>query len=91
MVFQEPMSALNPVYTIGFQITETLAVHGLAKGEAAKRRTLELLKFAGIDDPPRVAGSYPHELSGGLRQRAMIAQAVAAGLRCSLPTSRRAV
>jgi ABC-type glutathione transport system ATPase component len=75
MVFQEPVSALDPVYTVGFQIAETLEAHRIASGP----RTFELLEMCGVPDPARVAGSYPHELSGGLRQRAMIAQAIACG------------
>jgi peptide/nickel transport system ATP-binding protein len=77
-VFQEPMVALDPVYTIGFQIAETLAVHDLARGEAAKTRAVELLDAVRIPDPSRRAREYPHQLSGGLRQRAMIALALAA-------------
>ncbi|TAK15360.1 MAG: ABC transporter ATP-binding protein [Acidobacteria bacterium] len=77
-VFQEPMIALDPVYTIGFQIRETLEVHGLAKGAAARRRAIELLEAVRVPDPARRAGEYPHQLSGGLRQRAMIALAIAA-------------
>jgi peptide/nickel transport system ATP-binding protein len=77
-VFQEPMAALNPVYTIGFQIRETLMVHGLARGDAAKRRAIELLEAVRVPDPTRRAKEYPHQLSGGLRQRAMMALALAA-------------
>jgi peptide/nickel transport system ATP-binding protein len=77
-IFQEPMAALNPVYTIGYQIEETLAVHDLGRGNAAKRRALELLELARVPDPQRRAKEYPHQLSGGLRQRAMIALAIAA-------------
>jgi oligopeptide/dipeptide ABC transporter ATP-binding protein len=77
-VFQEPMVALNPVYTIGFQIRETLMVHGLARGAAARRRAVELLEAVRVPDPDRRAREYPHQLSGGLRQRAMIALALAA-------------
>ena len=77
-VFQEPMVALNPVYTIGFQIEETLSVHGLARGRAARRRAAELLDAARVPDPERRLKNYPHQLSGGLRQRAMIALAIAA-------------
>jgi len=77
-VFQEPMIALDPVYTIGFQIRETLEVHGLAKGAAAKRRAVELLEAVRVPEPQRRAAEYPHQLSGGLRQRAMIALAIAA-------------
>ena len=77
-IFQEPMVALDPVYTIGFQIAETLAVHDLARGEAAKKRAIDLLEAVRIPDPARRAREYPHQLSGGLRQRAMIALALAA-------------
>ena len=77
-IFQEPMVALNPVYTIGFQIEETLMVHGLARGAAAKRRAIELLDAVRVPDPARRARAYPHQLSGGLRQRAMIALALCA-------------
>jgi oligopeptide/dipeptide ABC transporter ATP-binding protein len=77
-VFQEPMVALDPVYTIGAQIEETLAAHGLARGQAAKRRVVELLEAVSMPDPARRARGYPHQLSGGLRQRAMIALALAA-------------
>ena len=77
-VFQEPAAALNPVYTIGTQIAETLAVHDLAHGSAAKARSIELLAMARVPDPARRAREYPHQLSGGLRQRAMIALAIAA-------------
>ena len=78
-IFQEPMVALDPVYTIGAQIEETLRVHGLAKGAAATRRAIELLAAVRIPDPARRSREYPHQLSGGLRQRAMIALALAGG------------
>lgn len=77
-VFQEPMIALNPVYTIGFQIRETLEVHGLARGAAARKRAIELLDAVRVPDPARRVHEYPHQLSGGLRQRAMIALALSA-------------
>jgi oligopeptide/dipeptide ABC transporter ATP-binding protein len=77
-VFQEPMVALNPVYTIGYQIRETLMVHGLARGSAGKKRAIELLEAVRVPDPARRAKEYPHQLSGGLRQRAMLALALAA-------------
>ncbi len=77
-VFQEPMIALNPVYTIGFQLRETLEVHGLARGAAARRRAIEWLDAVRIPDPARRVNDYPHQLSGGLRQRAMMALALAA-------------
>ena len=76
-VFQEPMTALNPVFTIGSQIEETLAVHGLARGRTARARAVELLDSVSIPDPGRRARDYPHQLSGGLRQRALIALALA--------------
>ncbi len=77
MVFQEPMTALNPLYTIGNQIVEALQLHeGLGYGEAA-RRAIALLDKTGIPEPERRFASYPHQLSGGQRQRAMIAMALA--------------
>lgn len=77
MIFQEPMSALNPVHTIGDQIAEVMEQHeGMAHGRALKR-AVELLKRTRIQDPERVASSYPHQLSGGQRQRALIAMALA--------------
>jgi peptide/nickel transport system ATP-binding protein len=73
VIFQEPMTALNPVYTIGSQIIETLRVHyGIAPSEA-KKRALELLGMVELPDPLKAFNSYPHQLSGGQRQRAMIA------------------
>jgi oligopeptide/dipeptide ABC transporter ATP-binding protein len=77
LVFQEPMSALNPVLTIGHQIAETLVVHGRAGWREARRRAVELLAEVSVPDPERRAREYPHQLSGGLRQRALIAMALA--------------
>ncbi len=77
MVFQEPMTSLNPVLTIGRQITETLEQHRRADRAAAHRRAIELLGLVGIADPARRLKQYPHELSGGMRQRVMIAIALA--------------
>ena len=77
LVFQEPMTALTPVFTIGSQIEETLAVHGIARGRAARERAIELLDSVSIPEPRRRARDYPHQLSGGLRQRALIALALA--------------
>lgn len=77
-VFQEPMVALNPVYTIGQQIAETLAVHGLARGAAARAKAVDWLAAARVPNPKQRADAYPHQLSGGLRQRAMIALALCA-------------
>ncbi|WP_280233322.1 ABC transporter ATP-binding protein [Nocardia cyriacigeorgica] len=70
---QDPMSNLNPVWKIGFQIRETLEANGIARGRAARERAVELLREAGIPDPEHRMNQYPHELSGGLRQRALIA------------------
>jgi ABC-type dipeptide/oligopeptide/nickel transport system ATPase component len=78
-VFQEPMTALNPVFTIGAQIEETLMVHGIARGREARARAIEWLRAVGVPDPDRRVREYPHQLSGGLRQRALIALALAAG------------
>ncbi|MDO5025015.1 MAG: ABC transporter ATP-binding protein [Trueperella sp.] len=76
MVFQEPMTALNPVLTIGRQLTESLELHGLAYGDAATARAVELLEMVGIDEPEQRITQYPHELSGGQRQRVVIAIAI---------------
>ncbi|WP_158801589.1 MULTISPECIES: ABC transporter ATP-binding protein [unclassified Acidisoma] len=76
MIFQEPMSALNPVYTIGDQIIETLRLHEPLSRRAARVRAIEMLALLGVPDPARRVDAYPHELSGGLRQRAMIAMAL---------------
>jgi peptide/nickel transport system ATP-binding protein len=77
MIFQEPMTSLNPVFTIGDQIEEAVALHqkGLSKAER-KAKVIESLTLVRVPDPERVVRSYPHELSGGMRQRAMIAMAL---------------
>ncbi|HWG94824.1 MAG TPA: ABC transporter ATP-binding protein [Mycobacteriales bacterium] len=77
MVFQDPMSSLNPVLTVGRQITEVLERHEGLKGEAGRARAVELLESVGIPDARRRLRAYPHQLSGGMRQRVMIAIALA--------------
>ena len=78
MIFQEPMTSLNPVFTIGNQLDEVVFIHtpGATK-ELAKKRSLEMLELVGIAAPERVYNAYPHELSGGMRQRVMISMALA--------------
>ncbi|MGH9307929.1 MAG: ABC transporter ATP-binding protein [Vicinamibacterales bacterium] len=77
LIFQEPVTALNPVFTIGDQIEETLRVHGRATRQNARQHAIDLLEAVRVPDPARRARDYPHQLSGGLRQRAMIAIALA--------------
>ncbi|MEM5429920.1 ABC transporter ATP-binding protein [Cupriavidus oxalaticus] len=77
MVFQEPLSALNPVMTVGDQIAEVMRVHNACPGEARTRRVLELLEFVGLPDPATLMHAYPFRLSGGQRQRVVIAMALA--------------
>ena len=76
MIFQEPMTSLNPVLSIGLQLTETLVTHMEITQEAAQRRAAELLEMVGISEPNRRLKQYPHHLSGGMRQRVMIAIAL---------------
>ena len=76
MIFQEPMTSLNPVLSIGLQLTETLVTHLAITQEAAQRRAVELLEMVGISEPNRRLKQYPHHLSGGMRQRVMIAMAL---------------
>jgi peptide/nickel transport system ATP-binding protein len=77
MIFQEPMTSLNPVLTVGRQIRETLSLHQGLSRQAAQERALEMLTLVGIPEPKRRLGEYPHQLSGGMRQRVMIAIALA--------------
>ena len=90
MVMQDPMTSLNPLKTIGWQIEEALKMHQDLKGEAAKQKALEILADVGIPDPARRHGQYPHEFSGGMRQRVVIAIAMACNpkiLICDEPTT----
>jgi peptide/nickel transport system ATP-binding protein len=77
MIFQDPMTSLNPVYSVGMQICEAIQVHENINKQAANRRAVELLKQVGIPNPESRVDNYPHEFSGGMRQRAMIAMALA--------------
>ncbi len=77
MIFQEPMSSLNPVFTVGEQIAESVRLHEGADSRAAFARAVEMLQAVGIPEPEKRARAYPHELSGGMRQRVMIAIALA--------------
>jgi oligopeptide/dipeptide ABC transporter ATP-binding protein len=76
MIFQEPMTSLNPVFTIGSQIMEAVRLHQNVGKNEARNRTVEMLKLVGIADPEHRIDEYPHQLSGGMRQRAMIAMAL---------------
>ena len=77
MIFQEPMTSLNPVFTIGDQVAEVVRLHRNASREAARARALEMLRLVRLADPERRLDEYPHQLSGGMRQRVMIAMALA--------------
>ena len=76
MIFQEPMTSLNPVFTIGNQLIEAIQLHQLLSGSAARNRAIEMLKLVGIPRAEEVIDEYPHRFSGGMRQRAMIAMAL---------------
>ncbi len=77
MIFQDPLSALHPFYKVGFQLMEAVQAHNKVSKRSARERAIELLTLVGIPDPRRRIDSYPHEFSGGMRQRAMIAMALA--------------
>ncbi|WP_312113037.1 ABC transporter ATP-binding protein [Brevibacillus reuszeri] len=77
MIFQEPMSSLNPVYTIGFQLMELIREHTIMSKSQAKKKAIEMLQTVGIPRPHEVVNEYPHQMSGGMRQRVMIAMGLA--------------
>ncbi|WP_413723869.1 ABC transporter ATP-binding protein [Sodalis sp. RH16] len=77
MIFQDPLSSLNPLMTVSGQIRESLQVHRPLRGKALRERVITLLRQVGIVDPAACAAAYPHEISGGMRQRVMIAMAIA--------------
>ncbi|MGE7985410.1 ABC transporter ATP-binding protein [Lysinibacillus fusiformis] len=77
MIFQEPMTSLNPVHRIGRQISEVIKLHTDATGDKLKKQTVDILKKVGIPRPEKIVNEYPHQLSGGMRQRIMIAMAMA--------------
>lgn len=79
MIFQEPMTSLNPVYTIGKQVSEAILLHQAVTKAEAKERTIEVFRQVGIPEPETRYNSYPHQLSGGLRQRVMIGMAMVCG------------
>ena len=76
MIFQEPMTALNPVYTIGYQIIEAILLHQKVSSDEARNMAIDMLRKVGIPEPEKRVDEYPHELSGGMRQRAMIAMSL---------------
>ena len=77
MIFQEPMTCLNPVYTVGEQIVEAIRLHQKKSRREARERAIEMLRLVGIPSPETSVDAYPHQLSGGMRQRVMIAMALA--------------
>ena len=77
MIFQEPMTSLNPVFTVGRQIMESFIIHQKLNKKEARTKAIEMIRMVGIPDPEKVVDKYPHELSGGMRQRIMIAMALA--------------
>lgn len=76
MIFQEPMTSLNPVFTVGYQIMEAIMLHQKVSKKEARKKAIEMLRQVGIPEPEQRVDEYPHQLSGGMRQRAMIAMAL---------------
>ncbi|MHC4268199.1 MAG: ABC transporter ATP-binding protein, partial [Planctomycetota bacterium] len=76
MIFQEPMTSLNPVYTIGNQIVEAIIIHQKVKPKEARKRAIKMLEKVGLPDAPKRVDEYPHQMSGGMKQRVMIAMAL---------------
>ncbi|MDQ3814075.1 MAG: ABC transporter ATP-binding protein [Armatimonadota bacterium] len=76
IIFQEPMTSLNPTFTIGWQMVEAMEIHGTARGQEAQRRAVEMLEHVELENARQIMRQYPHELSGGMRQRVMIAMAL---------------
>ncbi len=77
IIFQDPMTSLNPVYTVGNQLMEAILLHTNRNKKEAKERAIEMLKLVGVNEPEKRINQYPHEFSGGMRQRVMIAMALA--------------
>jgi peptide/nickel transport system ATP-binding protein/oligopeptide transport system ATP-binding protein len=76
MIFQEPMTSLNPIFTVGYQIIEVLRLHQKISGRAARKKAVEMFAKVGLPDPQKRINEYPHQMSGGMRQRVMIAMAL---------------
>ena len=89
MIFQDPLTSLNPLYRIGDQLIETIRTHTNLSEQAARKRAIDLLAEVGIPAPEKRIDGYPHEFSGGMRQRVVIALAICASSACSTRTIRR--
>jgi len=87
MIFQEPMTSLNPVFTVGDQIAEAAIVHQGLSRRVARTRAIDMLRLVGIADPEERVDHYPHQMSGGMRQRAMIGMALVCHPKLLMPTS----